>query len=64
MTLLERRMLTLAFIFCILTCSVWTGRLAAEQLPSVWDAPAAHAFAPSGTFYGANAACAAQAASD
>src|SRR5258707_6124588 len=64
MTLLERRMLTLAFIFCILTCSVWTGRLAAEQLPSLWDAPAAHAFAFSGTFYGANEAWAAQAASD
>jgi hypothetical protein len=62
MTLLERRMLTLAFIFCILTCSVWTGRLAAEQLQSLWDAPAAHAF--SGTFYGANEAWAAQAASD
>lgn len=62
MTVLERRMLALAFIFCLLTCSVWTGRLSLGQLSSFWDAPAAQAF--SGSFYGANEGWAAQAASD
>lgn len=62
MTLLERRMLALAFIFCLLTCSIWTGRLSLTHMTSFWDVPSAQAF--SGNFYGANEGWAAQAASD
>ncbi|MGZ6390575.1 MAG: hypothetical protein ACXWQZ_15105 [Ktedonobacterales bacterium] len=62
MTLLERRMLALAFIFCLLTFSVWTGWLSLTSMGSIWNAPTAQAV--SGTFYGANEGWTAQAASD
>ena len=62
MTVVERRMLALAFIFCLLTCSVWTGRLAIEHLHPFWDTSAAQAF--SGTYYGVNETWAQYAAAD
>lgn len=62
MTLSERRMLALAFIFCLLTFSVWTGQPPLSQMRAFWDVPSAQA--ASGTFYGANEGWAAQAASD